>query len=527
MSLIQAWSYQRKPFRASHLSVPDMPWDRAHTLSRLDLAWASRPNSGTSIQLRHLDLAQVSQPSSVCMSWINAYRGHVSWMFNVKSSLGLSSELVGSWTNSTHEKPSRGKDRSLELGELGTQGARRALSKRTTFVGESSELESSLQMDNLHEGELGTHGSSGSSLPMENLRQESSELGELSPNGQPSWGELGTQRSSESSLPMENFRRGELRAEGSWESSLQMDNLCGGELGTHGSSGSSLPMENFRRESSELGELSLNGQPSWGRACTHGSSRSSLPMKNICQESSELGELKELSPNGQSSWGRAWYSRELGKLSPNEKLSSGRARSWGELGELSPNGQPLWGRAWYSRELEKLSPNGKPSLGELGAGKTRIALSKWITFVGESLLAATFSVQSFPLSSSAATAAPQNVGPTFTDGLDRFRVGLTMEIESRLQMAGRVRLLHSSRTTWRLTLTVAWPFLGDLARSDRESAGGGLARVAADGGGVVRVQQCLPGSASTFSRTTPSSSRRASSNTCKPSMPSHTYLVFG
>ena len=57
-------------------------------------------------------------------------------------------------------------------------------------------------------------------------------------------------------------------------------------------------------------------------------------------------------------------------------------------------------------------------------------------------MAATFSVQSFPLSSSAATAAPQNVGPTVTDGLDGFRIGPTMEIESRLQMAGRVRLLH-------------------------------------------------------------------------------------
>ncbi|PSR91431.1 GTPase [Actinidia chinensis var. chinensis] len=60
-------------------------------------------------------------------------------------------------------------------------------------------------------------------------------------------------------------------------------------------------------------------------------------------------------------------------------------------------------------------------------------------------MAATFSVQSFPLSSAAvaaAPAAPENVGPTVTDGLDGFRVGQTMEIESRLQMAGRVRLLH-------------------------------------------------------------------------------------
>ncbi|GFS40209.1 hypothetical protein Acr_00g0067200 [Actinidia rufa] len=75
---------------------------------------------------------------------------------------------------------------------------------------------------------------------------------------------------------------------------------------------------------------------------------------------------------------RAWYSRELGKLSPNGKLSSG------ELEELSPNGQPSWGRAWYSRKLGKLSPNRKPSSGELRAGRARRALSKWITFVGES-----------------------------------------------------------------------------------------------------------------------------------------------
>ncbi|CAK9143157.1 unnamed protein product [Ilex paraguariensis] len=53
-------------------------------------------------------------------------------------------------------------------------------------------------------------------------------------------------------------------------------------------------------------------------------------------------------------------------------------------------------------------------------------------------MAATFSVQSFPLSA----AQPENVGPTITDGLSGFRVGPTMEIESRTQMAGRVRVLH-------------------------------------------------------------------------------------
>ncbi|KAI7993683.1 hypothetical protein LOK49_LG11G02818 [Camellia lanceoleosa] len=53
-------------------------------------------------------------------------------------------------------------------------------------------------------------------------------------------------------------------------------------------------------------------------------------------------------------------------------------------------------------------------------------------------MAATFSVQSFPM----AAAAPENVGPNVTDGLNGFRVGPTMEIESRMEMAGRVRLLH-------------------------------------------------------------------------------------
>ncbi|KAJ7945056.1 Late embryogenesis abundant protein [Quillaja saponaria] len=52
-------------------------------------------------------------------------------------------------------------------------------------------------------------------------------------------------------------------------------------------------------------------------------------------------------------------------------------------------------------------------------------------------MAATFSVQSFPLS----TPAAASTGPTFTDG-NGFRVAPTMEIESRMEMAGRVRVLH-------------------------------------------------------------------------------------
>lgn len=63
--------------------------------------------------------------------------------------------------------------------------------------------------------------------------------------------------------------------------------------------------------------------------------------------------------------------------------------------------------------------------GKIGAGRTQY-------------MAATFTVQSFPMS----VAQPENVGPTVTDGLNGFRVGPTMEMESRLEMAGRVRVLH-------------------------------------------------------------------------------------
>ncbi|XAR70166.1 hypothetical protein NMG60_11026939 [Bertholletia excelsa] len=58
-------------------------------------------------------------------------------------------------------------------------------------------------------------------------------------------------------------------------------------------------------------------------------------------------------------------------------------------------------------------------------------------------MAATFAVQSFPLSTPATAGfSPEIVGPNVTDGLGGMRVGPTLEIESRLEMAGRVRLLH-------------------------------------------------------------------------------------
>lgn len=65
-------------------------------------------------------------------------------------------------------------------------------------------------------------------------------------------------------------------------------------------------------------------------------------------------------------------------------------------------------------------------------------------------MAATFAVQSFPISNAAAVASTV-VGPVVTGGsvggggwpnINGYRVGPTMEIESRMTMAGRVRLLH-------------------------------------------------------------------------------------
>lgn len=51
-------------------------------------------------------------------------------------------------------------------------------------------------------------------------------------------------------------------------------------------------------------------------------------------------------------------------------------------------------------------------------------------------MAASFSVQSFPIST------PSNLGPTMADGLNGLRIGPTMEIESKMEMAGRVKVLH-------------------------------------------------------------------------------------
>ncbi|KAJ8555878.1 hypothetical protein K7X08_013374 [Anisodus acutangulus] len=56
-------------------------------------------------------------------------------------------------------------------------------------------------------------------------------------------------------------------------------------------------------------------------------------------------------------------------------------------------------------------------------------------------MAATFSVKSFPLLVNGQQ-QPESVGPTVSDVLSGFRVGSSMEVESRLEMAGRVRVLH-------------------------------------------------------------------------------------
>ncbi|KAJ4956729.1 hypothetical protein NE237_013512 [Protea cynaroides] len=57
-------------------------------------------------------------------------------------------------------------------------------------------------------------------------------------------------------------------------------------------------------------------------------------------------------------------------------------------------------------------------------------------------MSATFSVQSFPLMVAPATTTTANAGPTVTDGFDGFRIGPTLELESRMRMAGRVRVLR-------------------------------------------------------------------------------------
>ncbi|KAL3645743.1 hypothetical protein CASFOL_010923 [Castilleja foliolosa] len=58
-------------------------------------------------------------------------------------------------------------------------------------------------------------------------------------------------------------------------------------------------------------------------------------------------------------------------------------------------------------------------------------------------MAATFSVQPFPISASVeGVGQPESAGPTVTDGIGGFRVGPSLEVESRVDMSGRVRVLR-------------------------------------------------------------------------------------
>nr|GLL49209.1 uncharacterized protein LOC105159219 [Ipomoea trifida] len=85
----------------------------------------------------------------------------------------------------------------------------------------------------------------------------------------------------------------------------------------------------------------------------------------------------------------------------------------------------------YDSSLQLLYSGAQVGFMFIPAGKIRAGKTQY--------MAATFSVQSFPLS---AAGQPLTVGPTVTDGLSGFRVGPSLEIESRLEMAGRVRMLH-------------------------------------------------------------------------------------
>ncbi|XP_043697381.1 uncharacterized protein LOC122648195 [Telopea speciosissima] len=58
-------------------------------------------------------------------------------------------------------------------------------------------------------------------------------------------------------------------------------------------------------------------------------------------------------------------------------------------------------------------------------------------------MSATFTVQSFPLMvAPATTTMTMNATPTITNGFDGSRMGPTLEIELRMRMAGRVRVLR-------------------------------------------------------------------------------------
>ncbi|GMH09330.1 hypothetical protein Nepgr_011171 [Nepenthes gracilis] len=85
----------------------------------------------------------------------------------------------------------------------------------------------------------------------------------------------------------------------------------------------------------------------------------------------------------------------------------------------------------YDSSLQLLYSGGQVGFMFIPAGKIGPGRTEY--------MAATFSVESFPLSPSS-TAVPLSAGPVVTDGINR--VAPTLEIESRLHMEGRVRVLH-------------------------------------------------------------------------------------
>ncbi|XP_042504343.1 uncharacterized protein LOC122081337 [Macadamia integrifolia] len=90
--------------------------------------------------------------------------------------------------------------------------------------------------------------------------------------------------------------------------------------------------------------------------------------------------------------------------------------------------------------------------GDIDAGRTKY-------------MSATFSVQSFPLTTAApASTTVENVEQnptTITNGFDGFKMGPTLEIESMMRMAGRVRVLRffthhvETRSGCRVTIAVS------------------------------------------------------------------------
>ncbi|GER26804.1 late embryogenesis abundant protein [Striga asiatica] len=90
----------------------------------------------------------------------------------------------------------------------------------------------------------------------------------------------------------------------------------------------------------------------------------------------------------------------------------------------------------YDSSLRLLHAGAQVGLMFIPAGKVDAGRTRY--------MAATFSVQPFPLAGGVAPAParPESVVPSVTDGLGGFRVGPSLEVESVMEMSGRVRVLH-------------------------------------------------------------------------------------